>query len=115
MLLNAIAQDLALRRLAGPEQPETTVSGAYSGDLLSLVMANARRGDLWITHQGHQNIVAVASLLNLAGIIVAGGSTCLDDTVRHAQTEQVPLFASDLPAFELAGRLFALGLRAQHA
>jgi hypothetical protein len=115
MLLKTLAEELELRRLAGTEQPEIAVSGAYVGDLLSLVMANARRGDLWITHQGHQNIVAVASLLDLAGIIIAGSTNCLDDTVRHALTEQIPLFASDLPAFELAGRLFALGLRAQHA
>ncbi len=42
-------------------------------DLLSDVYAGAKEGDLWITLQLHQNIVAVAFLNNLAGIVIVGG------------------------------------------
>jgi len=112
MLLRTVAEELELHLVAGPAKLDSPVSGVYVGDLLSLVMANARGGDLWITHQGHQNIIAVACLLNLAGVIVTGGSKPQEDAVAHAAAEKIPLFVSALPAFELAGRLFSMGLRA---
>jgi predicted transcriptional regulator len=111
MLLKTVAETLELHLLAGPAKLDSPVSGVYVGDLLSLVMADARAGNVWVTHQGHQNIVAVASLLNLSGIIIAGGSNIRKEAVAHAATENIPLFASSLSVFELAGRLFAMGLR----
>ena len=46
------------------------ISGVYVGDLLSNAMAKAQADNLWITIQGHQNVVAVASLTDLAAVIV---------------------------------------------
>ena len=50
-----------------------TVTGGYVSDLLSDVIANSRQGDLWVTLQIHLNIVAVASLKEIAGIVIVGG------------------------------------------
>ena len=55
-----------LRTAAGEKGLELEVTGAYCGDLLSDVMANAAKGELWLTIQSHQNIVAVAVLKELA-------------------------------------------------
>jgi len=49
-------------------------TGGYSSDLLSCVMAGAKKGYLWITLQAHLNIVAVAALNELA----ADGSVAVD-------------------------------------
>jgi len=87
------------------------VTGGYASDLLSDVIANSRVGNVWITLQVHVNIVAVASLKELAGIILINGRQPDADTVQKAEAEGIPIMVSPLPAFELAGRLYELGIR----
>ena len=60
------------------------VTGGYSSDLLSDVIANGREGNVWITLQIHLNIVAVASMKDLAGIILVNGREPDEDTVQRA-------------------------------
>jgi len=84
------------------------VTGGYVGDLLSDVMANSKEGDIWITRQVHQNIVAVASLKDLAGIILIQGCEPAPDTAAKAEAEGIPILVTDLPAFEIVGRIYAL-------
>jgi hypothetical protein len=79
-------------------------------DLLSDVMANAKPGDIWVTLQIHQNIIAVATLKELAGIILIGGRQPEKQTLAKAEEEQVPLLLSDLPAFEVVGQLYQMGI-----
>lgn len=87
------------------------VTGGYMSDLLSDVLANSSDGNLWITLQRHQNIVAVASMKQLAGIVLVGGREPEEETVEKAEAENLPILVSELPAFELAGRLYTLGVR----
>jgi len=84
------------------------ISGAYVSDLLSDVMSNAREGNVWITLQIHPNIVAVASLLNLAAVIVSRGAEPEEATVTKAEEEGIVLLTSREPSFEVAGRLYQL-------
>lgn len=109
MNLANIIEKLDLKVLCGEEKLEhTAVSGGYVGDLLSDVMANGKAGQLWITRQPHQNIIAVASLKDMAGIILVQGKEPEADTLRKAQQEGIPLFTGNLQSFEIAGQLYAL-------
>jgi len=101
--------DLEVRSAQGNLANEVT--GGYASDLLSDVIANSREGQVWVTLQIHQNVVAVASMKDLAGIILVGGREPEDDTVQKAEAEGIPIMVSNLPAFELVGRLYGLGLR----
>lgn len=92
----------------GNECVDQLVEGAYCSDLLSDVMANAQKGDLWITIQTHQNIVAVASLLELAGVVITNGGNPDDETVAKATKEKIPVLTTELSSFEVAGRLYCL-------
>lgn len=87
------------------------VTGGYASDLLSDVMGNSHEGNLWVTLQVHLNIVAVASMKELAGIILVNGREPDEDTVQKAETEGIPVMVSKLPTFELIGRLHDLGIR----
>jgi len=104
--------ELRLEVKAGQEQLDRVVKGAYASDLLSNVMARANEGNIWITLQAHQNIVAVAALLNLAGIVIAGGIEPQEDTLLKAEEEGIPILTTPLSSFEVAGRLYALGIGA---
>jgi len=87
------------------------VVGGYASDLLSDVMAHAEKNDLWVTLQVHQNIVAVALLKELAGIVIVNGREPEQQTLAKADQEGVPILVTELPAFEIVGRLYQLGLR----
>jgi predicted transcriptional regulator len=108
MNLEAIVQALHLKVRSGQEKLAVEVRGGYVGDLLSDVMANSREGDLWITRQVHQNIVAVASLRDLAGIVLVRGSEPAEDTLEKAIKEKIPILVSDLATFETAGMVYRL-------
>ncbi|MBI5633087.1 MAG: serine kinase [Nitrospirae bacterium] len=87
------------------------VTGGYASDLLSDVIGNAHKGNIWVTLQVHLNIVAVASLKELAGIILVNSRNPDADTLKKANAEKIPVLTSTLPTFELVGKLYALGLR----
>jgi hypothetical protein len=108
MKVETIVQALGLEVKCCQDQLGKEVTGGYTGDLLSDVMGNSREGYIWITRQVHQNIVAVASLKEHAGIILINSSQPTDDTLEKARTEQIPIMVSDLPAFEISGKVFNL-------
>lgn len=108
MKVSDLVSALELTVLADGAGLEREVTGGYCSDLLSDVMANARPGDVWITLQTHANIVAVASLVNAAAVIISGGHRPDAATLARASSEGATLLASERPTFELAGRLYAL-------
>ena len=111
MTIADIVSELNLRVVTGHSRLEAEVTGGYVSDLLSDVMANTRPGDIWITLQVHPNAVAVASMNELCGILIIGAREPLEEMIDKAEREQIPILATELPAFEVAGRLFALGIR----
>jgi hypothetical protein len=110
MNLNDVVQLLSPTIIVGPANPSRVVTGGYTSDLLSYVMAKAKAGNVWITIQGHPNIVAVASLLDLAGIIVCEGASVDDLTIQKATEEGIPLFSSTLSSFSVVAKLASAGL-----
>ena len=110
MKLKDIIENLEMRVETAEESVDREVTGGYMSDLLSDVMANSKDGDVWITLQIHPNIIAVASLKDLAGIIIVQGRKPEKETIEKAQSENIPILVSDLQAFEIAGRLYQMGI-----
>lgn len=110
MIIEELLAVLPLEAASGLDGLKREIAGGYSSDLLSNVMGQASSGTLWITMQGHQNIVAVASLLDLSAVIVAGGAPIDNQAVIKAQTENVVLLKTSLSVFEVVGRLYQLGI-----
>ncbi len=110
MTMDDVCSALDGRFAAGTSGQAREVTGGYVSDLLSDVIAHAREGDVWITLQRHVNIVAVARLKGLAGVVLVGGREPDADTVARAGEEHVPLVVTPLAAFEAAGRLYQLGV-----
>lgn len=110
MQLKDIIEKLDLEVKAGQEALDNFVTGGYVSDLLSDVIANSRKGDLWITLQIHQNIVAVATLKELAGIVLINGKEPAKETVSKGDQESVPILTSPITAYEIVCRLFELGI-----
>jgi len=110
MTLAEIVERLSLKVYAGAGRLDRPLAGAYAGDLLSDVIARGPKDGLWITIQIHPNIVAVALLKDIAAILLANGREPATDTLRRAEDERLPILGSPLSVYELAGRLYELGL-----
>jgi serine kinase of HPr protein (carbohydrate metabolism regulator) len=108
MKLKEIIEKLGLKALTGQDKLEVEVTGGYTSDLLSDVIANSKEGNLWITLQTHQNIIAVARLKDLSGIIIVKNREPDEDTLQKAKEENVPLLVSEETAYELSGKLYEL-------
>ena len=114
MTLQEIIQSLNLKVLTG-EKDFTSISptSGYASDLLSCVMAGAKHQGVWITLQAHTNVVAVAALLELSAVIITEGAEPEPAMLEKAAEQDVTLLATSLPTFEVVGRLYQLGLRAE--
>ena len=110
MKVKNLVQELDLKIIVEGDL-EREVSGGYICDLLSNVMARAKAGDFWFTVQGHQNIIAVSLLTDVAGIIVVEDFEIEQDTIKKAEAKAINLFQSSLSAYELAGKLYQLGIK----
>ena len=110
MQVKDLADQFNLKVVAGQKGLDRQVKDGYCGDLLSEIMANAPEGCVWLTIQGHQNIVAVAVLREMAAIIITGDQIPDDETLEKANQENIPLLLSPDAAYELAGRLYAVGV-----
>lgn len=103
-----IVEKFGLEVFSGQNGLGNEVSGGYISDLLSDVMGNATENEVWVTLQTHPNIVAVASLKELAAIVLVKGLKPDGETMERSNSENIPLLGSSLQAFELSGRLYQL-------
>jgi hypothetical protein len=84
------------------------LTGAYTSDLLSDVMANAKSGGALITIQAHKNTIAVATLASIAVIIVCNSRPIPDDMIESARDEGIAILRTTESQFVVSGRLYAL-------
>ncbi len=108
MNLKEIIDRLNLKVFTSRASLDGTVTGGYTSDLLSDVMANAREGNLWITLQIHPNIVAVGKLKDLAGIVLVNGRQPEEETRQKAEEENLPLLGTEENSFVISGKLYFL-------
>jgi predicted transcriptional regulator len=113
LTVQEIADALGMACVAGSSGMDREVTSGYASDLLSDVMGHARDGAIWVTSQVHQNVVAVALLLNLSAVVIAGGLQLMEDAAARADARGMPMLSTELPAFEVAGRLYRLGVRGE--
>lgn len=107
MTISQLAEELGLETLQETYE-DREITGAYTSDLLSDVMANAHDSDLIITIQSHSNTVAVASLVGAAGILLCNSRPVPEDMINAAAREEVGILRSDESQFVLSGRIYAL-------
>ncbi len=108
MKLQDIINDLSLEVKTCEEGLQKEITGVYVSDLLSDVMANSTDGNVWITLQTHLNIVAIADMKGLTGIIIVGNRPLQDEVIQKAETEGITILSTPLYAFEAAGKLYQL-------
>ncbi len=103
-----LVKEFGLEVFCGADKIQSPVKGAYSSDLLSDVMGKAKEGDVWITMQTHRNIIAVASLKEMAAILIVNGGRPEPETVATAASEGIILLGTNDRAFTTCGKMYKL-------
>ncbi len=106
MKLSNLAETLGLTVVNSGNDFDVEVTGGYTSDLLSDVMGNIDEGMVWITLQVHRNTIAVASLKEVAGVVLIGGAALDEETLDQARKEGVTVLSTDMSAFEASGKIY---------
>ncbi len=101
MTVNELSVLPGIKAVALPDG-EREITNIYIGDLLSWVMGRARADGAWITIMSNINILAVASLADVACIILAEGVTLERAIAETAKAKGVNVLTADMPAYETA-------------
>ena len=90
------------------EFEDLPLNGAYTSDLLSDVMANAKEGGALITIQAHKNTVAVSTLVNISVIILCNNRPVQDnEMLETARDEGIAVMRTTENQFTVSGKLYA--------
>ena len=108
MKVNDIITILDLKVFGGSQGLDHEITGGYTSDLLSDVMGHAENGKIWITLQTHKNVIAIASLKELAAVILIKGLEPDSDMLAQAEEEGIPVLGTKDESFETTGKLFNL-------
>ena len=108
MKVRELVEKLNLKVLSGENGLDRDIDGCYVSDLLSDVMGNAEMGNVWVTLQVHKNVMAIASLKELACVILVKGQTASEDTLEQSNEEGIPFLSTTMETFETAGKIYEL-------
>lgn len=84
------------------DSKEADITGVFCCDLLSIAMGKAPSGSAWVTVMANVNTLAVASLTDVACIILAEGVTFDSSLIEKAKEEGIAVYKTDLPIFDAA-------------
>ena len=108
MTTHDIIKEIGLKLLSESEARE--IDGVFVSDMISDVMAGAKSGNLWLTIQTHKSIIPAANLVDVSAIIITGNKEVPQETTDLATKYKIAIFSTELPTFELTGKLYSLGL-----
>ncbi|HLA82400.1 MAG TPA: serine kinase [Thermoleophilia bacterium] len=111
MRLEKLVRALSLRELTPGIVRSDEVTGGYVSDMVSDVLAYSPAGGVLVTAQPHLSMVSVAGLAGLQGVIFAYGRMPEQAVIDRAMDGELCLYSSSADTFEIAGRLYEMGLR----
>ena len=106
MTVKDLIEKMNLTIFCGEENVGNEIKGGYVSDLLSDVMGFAQEGNVWVTLQTHKNVIAIASLKELACVVLVKGNKPDDDMLEQAKEEGIPVLGTDEQTFEVAGKIY---------
>lgn len=108
MTVKELIEKMNLTVFCGEDKLDTEIKGGYVSDLLSDVMGFAQEGNVWVTLQTHKNVIAIASLKELACVVLVKGSQPDEDMLEQAKEEDIPVLGTSEQTFETAGKIYGL-------
>ena len=110
MNLAEIQKTLEADVVVGSDLEHVDIEVICAADLMSDVLALARSGALLLTGLTNAQVIHTADVADLRAICIVRGKKPDEETVRAAESRNVPLLATNLTMFECCGRLYREGL-----
>ena len=107
MNVKEFAEKLDLKVLVEGDT-EREITGCYIGDLLSWVMGRAQENNAWITIMSNINVAVVASLADVACVILTEDVSLEDDVLKVCNQKGVNMLSSSLSSFETAIKMHGM-------
>ena len=95
------------RALTGDAGLDNAIKDGYTCDLLSWVMSPGHEGTAWVTVQRNLNVVAVATLIDCACIVLAENVLTETDFLDKAKQEGIAVLSTPLTAYQFCAKLAA--------
>lgn len=111
MTLADVRDLLEAEVIAGEHRLSTPVTMGCGADLMSDVLAYSKPGSLLLTGLTNTQVVRTAEIADIVAICFVRGKRPGVDTVRLADSQELPLLRTTLPMFESCGRLYNHGLQ----
>lgn len=89
---------------------EREIIGGYTGDLLSFVMGNVEADNVWVTIMTNTNIVAVASLADVACVVITAAEEIPAETIDSAKLRKINILKTNRSSYEMCAVLAGFGI-----
>lgn len=107
MTVAELAESLGAKVICLPNG-EREVCGGYVGDLLSWVMGRAPADCAWVTIMSNINVIAVASLADVACVIFSEDVEPDEDALVKAKAQGINLLSVSSGSYEICAKLSEL-------
>lgn len=87
---------------------EREITDCYIGDLLSWVMGRAGEDSIWLTVMGNINSIAVATLADVACIVLVENASLDNDAKAKAEAMDVTILQTEENSYHLATKVYEL-------
>jgi predicted transcriptional regulator len=111
MKLSEIVRKLGLKVVGETDLESKDITGVYVSDMVSDIIANAKAGNLLVTVQIHNNVIAAANLVDIAGIVVTQGKQPAPDVVKMADKASIPILSTGMNGWQVMTQLYEAGVR----
>ena len=110
MTLEDVRRILEAQVITGADLLDQEVKMACGSDLMSDVLSFVKPESLLLTGLTNPQVVRTAEMADISAICFVRGKRPDQDTVKLAQSKNIPLLTTPVPMFESCGRLWKQGL-----
>jgi predicted transcriptional regulator len=111
MLIKEIKELLDCRSLTSEDLLLRNIEYCFGADLMSDVLRFARIGSLLLTGITNNQVLQVAEIMDLKGIVFVRGKEPEKSIVEEAEKRKLPLLLTENLMFDSCGILYSKGLR----
>ena len=111
MLLKDIKNILKCKVLTNRSQLNEEIKYCFAADLMSDVLRYARTGSLLLTGLTNVQVLQVAEILDLKGILFVRGKVPENEVIEQASKRELPLLSTNELMFDSCAILFNQGLK----
>lgn len=115
MLLREIKEILNGTNYTDVSLLDREINYCYATDMMSDVLKSCKTGSLLITGLVNQQVLQVAEIMDLSGIIFVSGKKPSEEMIKSVENKNIPLLSTDLHMYEACGVLYSKGLKQEVA